>query len=255
MSKKSAYITGASSGIGEAFAFSLADNYNLVLIARNELKLQQIAKELRNKTEVEIILADLSTPEGIGKITSLLESDPELDLFVNNAAYGSMGNFVDREIEEEVDQLQLNVMAVVRLSHAVLKNYHSRKHTGNLINVASMVGFFPTPTSVIYGASKAFVKNFSESLHEENKPFGITVQVLCPGFTRTEFQDRAGFQKENLPDFVWMDSKAVVEESLNSLKKQEAVCIPGVLNRSTATIVDMIPGEILRILSGFVVKK
>jgi uncharacterized protein len=254
MNKKNAYITGSSSGIGKAFAKKLAKSHNLVLIARNETKLQVIAASLSQTTNVEIIVSDLSNSEGIEMVKHKLIEDPNFDLLINNAAYASMGRFGDQEIDKEVNQIQLNVLSVVHLSHAAIKNLTSRNATGGIINVASIVGLIPTPTSSIYGASKAFVKSFSESLYEEYYKDGIIIQALCPGFTRTNFQDNAGFNKEPIPDFVWMESEDVVNESIQSYEKKEAVCIPGVLNRSIATVLDIIPRELIRRITGVVVK-
>ncbi|MCB1178489.1 MAG: SDR family oxidoreductase [Leptospiraceae bacterium] len=253
--KKTAYITGASAGIGETFANRLAGEYNLVIIARNEDKLNEVAKRHQTETVVKVIKADLSKSDDIKKVESEILNDSSLGLVVNNAGFGTVGKFGELDLEKETEEINLNVLALTRLTHAGIKNFVKNKTEGKIINVASMVGFIPTPYSATYGATKAFVKSFSEAIHEEYKKDNITIQVLCPGFTKTEFQDRAGFAKDNVPDFVWMSSEDVVEESLEALKAKSAVCIPGFVNKSTAALIDFTPGDWIRQFSGTFLKK
>ncbi|MCP5502336.1 MAG: SDR family oxidoreductase [Leptospiraceae bacterium] len=255
MSKKVAYITGASGGIGEAFARKLIKDYSLVLIARSSDKLNRIAEELSSIGKAEIIVADLTKQKDVKAIQDRIAQDKELAMLINNAGFGTTGKFSELNLNKELTEIQLNVNTLIRLSHAASNNFLKRNEKGMIINVSSITAFLPIPGSATYAATKAYVKSFGESLHEELKEKGIYVQTLCPGFTRTNFQDTANFDKSLIPDFFWMDASQVVEESLKSAGKKEAVCIPGLLNRSTTTVLDLIPGDILRKLSSFLVDK
>ncbi len=248
--KTKAYITGASSGIGEAFASALADTYHLVIIARNNGKLSEIAKTLSKKTEVEIFQADLSNSVDVDRLASRIVEEPNLGMLVNNAGFGTNGNFASLDISVEVQEIQLNVVALVKLTHAAINRFRQQKSEGVIINVASIAGFLPVPLNATYGATKAFVKSFSEAIHEEVKQENIVVQALCPGLTRTEFQDRASIDATKFPDFLWMTSEEVVKESLDGLKTKTAVCVPGILNKSTSTFLDILPTDLVRSLMG-----
>ncbi|MEM7182404.1 MAG: SDR family oxidoreductase [Spirochaetota bacterium] len=251
--KKNAYITGASTGIGAAFAKKLAEKYNLVIIARSEDKLKELAQSIQGDASegVEVLVADLTKQKDIKLVQDKLTADENLGLLVNNAGFGSSGEFSELSINQELSQIQLNVVTLVRLTHAAIKNFKKRGVSGDIINVASVLAFLPTPQGATYGATKAYVKSFSEAVHEEVKPYNINVQTLCPGLTRTEFQDRAGVDKEKMPEFLWMESEQVVEESIIALQNKHAICIPGLMNRSTAALLDFAPTELTRKLSGF----
>jgi uncharacterized protein len=248
--KKKAYITGASSGIGESFANTLADSYHLVIIARNNSRLSEIAKTLSKKTEVEIFQADLSTSIDVDRLANKIIEEPNLGMLVNNAGFGTNGEFATLDISQEVQEIQLNVIALVKLAHAAINRFKQQKSEGVIINVASIAGFLPVPLNATYAATKAFVKSFSEAIHEEVKHDNILVQALCPGLTRTEFQDRASIDAKKFPDFLWMTSEEVVEESLEGLKTKAAICVPGILNKSTSTFLDIFPTDLVRSLMG-----
>jgi short-subunit dehydrogenase len=235
--RRAALVTGASSGIGAAFAQALArEQYDLVLVARRADRLEELAKSLREArpVEVEVLPADLTDAAGIARVVARIEESPP-DLLVNNAGRGTFGSFADLDRERELDEIELNVSALVRLTHASLSGMLRRGH-GAVINVSSMAGFQPMPFNATYGGTKAFVNSFTEALHEELRESGVRVQVLCPGFTRTEFQDTAGVDESAVPGFAWMEAEEVVEASLRALERGDLVCVPGATNRVLAAL-------------------
>ncbi len=234
--RRRALVTGASAGIGEAFADRLArDQYDLVLVARSADRLEALAKRLegRRGVRIEVLPADLTNEADVARLEAhLAESTP--DLLVNNAGFGTVGPFAELDPATEVRELRLNAEAVLRLTRAALPAMCARGH-GAVINVSSLAGEGPTPWNATYGATKAFVTSLSEALHEELRGTGVVVQALLPGFTRTEFQQRAGVDPSGVPGVAWMSAEAVVDASLSALERGSAVCVPGlgyqVLNR------------------------
>lgn len=255
--KTNAYITGSSTGIGACFAEKLAADYNLIIIARNESKLNELAETIKQQqdTSIEILPCDLTKQKDIKVLNDKIAADGNIGLLVNNAGFGTYGEFSKLSLTKELSEIQLNIITLVRLTHTAIKNYKQRTYHGGIINVASVAAFLPTPSSATYGATKAYVKSFTEAIHEEVKPYGINIQALCPGLTRTEFQDRAGIETEKMPAFLWMESAQVVDESLKAFAKQQAVCIPGLMNQSTAAILDLIPSEFTRKISNFLMEQ
>lgn len=245
MSKATAVITGASVGIGAEFARKLAKEYNLILIARNKGKLEELKSSL--DCESQVIVADLSVADEVAKVEKTLKKDSSISLLVNNAGFGTAGEFHTLDLESELQEINLNVMALVRLSHAVLPNLVAKKE-GAIINVSSVASFLVTPLSTTYSATKAYVRSFSESLAAEVNQYGVTVQALCPGLTRTEFQERAGLNTDVVPDFMWMTSAQVVDESLARIASKQPVVVPGIINDISAKLAKIIPG---RLLAGF----
>jgi uncharacterized protein len=249
--RRQALVTGASNGIGEAFTRRLAaDGYDVFVVARNGAKLTSLAQQLGETTQsnIEIHVGDLTDLGVVEAIEQVLRYD-RFDLLVNNAGFGSAGAFCELDLDNEDAQVRLNVLALMRLTHAVLPGMLQRGQ-GSIINVSSMSAFQPTPFSATYGATKAFVNSFTEGLHEELLGSGVRVQVLCPGFTRTGFQKRAGIDVGDLPDFVWMTPEAVVAASLNGLGRGEVVCVPGLANRAVTALTDATPRGIARRLAG-----
>ncbi|MCB1146930.1 MAG: SDR family oxidoreductase [Leptospiraceae bacterium] len=246
--KKTALITGASTGLGEAFSRQAAISHDTILVARNEKKLKELAVQLKHQFggKHEIIKADLTEKKDLEKVAKVLENEPELELLVNNAGFGTIGEFSNLEVETEISEIDLNISAVVRLSHAALQSMKKR-NDGRIINISSMAGFLSAPYSATYAASKAFVKSFSEALYEENRTYGIYVQALCPGFTRTEFQQRANIDVSKIPDFLWMNADEVAQISLE--EKQKPVLIPGVINQSGILMGSLMPEELRRNLT------
>lgn len=248
---KNAFVTGASQGIGKEFVRALSATHNVFLISRKESDLTAVIKEIgpTSKGILKAIPLDLSKKDNREELYSLLLADQQLDLLVNNAGFGTVGEFCDLPLKAEIDEIHVNVKAVVELSHAALGNF-KKKNSGSLINVASIAGYLPAPGSAVYAATKAFVKSFTESLHEEMKPYGVKVQALCPGLTHSDFHQRAGIRKEKYPNFMWQTSEQVVRESLFSLEKNEAVCITGAVNQSAITLTELLPRGLVRKFSG-----
>jgi len=191
-------ITGASSGIGEAFAKRLAaEKHNLILVARSADKLSDLCGVLAAKHDVSCreIAIDLTSAGAYEKVFEETESDGlEIDWLINNAGFGSAGDFAALDLEKELAIIDLNVSALVGLTHLYLQGMRSRKR-GTIINVSSAAGFQPIPFMATYAASKAFVSSFSEAVAEENRPFGIEVLALCPGSTKTNFFDASGIDR------------------------------------------------------------
>jgi short-subunit dehydrogenase len=248
--RRRAWVTGASSGIGAGFAEALARRqWDLVLVARRRERLAEMAKRLREQREIEVeaLAADLTEPADLARLVEAIEAEVP-DLLVNNAGVGSIGEFAGLDPARELAQIQLNVAAPVRLMRAALPGMIGRGH-GSIINVSSLAGFQPMPFNATYGATKAYVLSFSEALHEELRGTGVRVQVLCPGFTRTEFQERAGVDASSVPGFAWMEVDAVVEASLQGLERGELVCIPGSANRLLAAFQRAAPHALTRRLA------
>jgi hypothetical protein len=251
---RSALVTGASSGIGRAFAQRLArDGWQLTVVARNGSRLRSLARELRAKhrTRVAVAIADLTNEADIKKIERRLARDGRLELLVNNAGVGDFGAFQERDCDRQASEIQLNVLAVMRLTHAALPGLVARGK-GAVINVSSLAAFQPCPFMATYGATKAFLNSFTEALREELRGTGVRMQALCPGGTHTEIFDRAGVDVSALPSFVWMEPEAVVEESLAALERGTSVCVPGIGNRALSSLTGLIPQElVLRVAGAF----
>jgi short-subunit dehydrogenase len=254
--KPVALITGASSGIGAEFARELAARGNdLVVVARDERRLEELAATLEkeHQIDVEVLLADLTDAKGTAVVEARLESvDPPIDLLVNNAGFGTFGRFAELPRDGEGREIALNVVALMRLCHAALPGMVQRRR-GGIINVSSLAGYQPTPLNATYGGTKAFVTSFSHALHEEVRGTGVIVMVLCPGFTRTEFQERAGLDSSAVPGFMWQSAAAVVAAALRAYDNGRAVCIPGPLNQAGAVFSSALPAGITRRLAGAIV--
>jgi len=229
-----ALITGASSGIGAAFARKLAGlGYDLVLVARRGDRLAALAAELEaaHGIRAETLVADLIDEDGVKRVAGCIASIPNLELLINNAGVGTEGRFCEAEIGPQIDMIRLHVLASVRLTRAALPGMVRRRH-GAVINVASLAGFMALPGNVTYCATKGYLITFSKALALELTGAGVRVQALCPGFTHTEFHDDLqDFHKTRMPKILWMPAEAVVDASLRGLARGEVVCIPGLGNR------------------------
>ena len=190
--RRRALVTGASSGLGAAFAVALARRgFDIVVVARRRERLEALAEDLRGRYEVavQVLVADLTSSADLQSIESRVASDAALTILVNNAGFGTTGRFAEMDPDLEEGEIRLNVVALSRLTRAALPGMIARG-TGSIINVSSVSALLPGPYHATYGATKAFVNSFTEALHEELRGTGVRVQALCPGFTRTEFQDR-----------------------------------------------------------------
>jgi short-subunit dehydrogenase len=238
-----AAVTGASSGIGEAFARALArDGFDLLIVARRRQRLARLARELGATygVAVDVASADLTREAPLRAVEARLEREPRLELLVNNAGRGEYGSFWDSEREALDEELRLNALALVRLAHAALRSMVPRGR-GALVNVSSTAAFMPTPHYAVYGASKAFVNSLCVALHEELRGTGVRVQALCPGLTQTEIFETAGVEVSVLPRFLWMTPEEVVAASLAALARDDYVCVPGLGNRTLASLARLIP--------------
>ncbi|HYC54168.1 MAG TPA: SDR family oxidoreductase [Candidatus Binatia bacterium] len=247
-----ALVTGASSGIGKSFATALAaQGCDLILVARNQERLEELAETLRTRhgREVQVLVADLESEPDLARVEELLRTDTRIDLLVNNAGYGVTGSFADLPMDRSKGQIDCNIVALTRLSHAALSHMKPSRQ-GGVINIASGAAFLPTPALAVYSATKAYVVNFSLALAEETRALGVRVLVVCPGFTRTEFQSRAQYDTSALPSFVWQTADDVVLESLAAYRKGQAMLVPGMQNRVTMALTNLIPKTLLVSLAG-----
>jgi short-subunit dehydrogenase len=218
-------ITGASSGIGADMARQLAERgYNLTIVARRRERLEELADELReaHDVHVDVETCDLGSPQQRGRLTKkLLEGEREVVGLCNNAGFGNLGNFLDNDLEAE----------------------------GNVVvlNVAATAAFQPLPGFATYAASKAFVHSFSEAVHSELSGTGVSVTSLCPGFTKTEFEQAAGAEDAaaKLPGFTWMESEDVARQAIEGMLAGKRTVVPGALNKAVSTSGRYIPRTVL----------
>jgi short-subunit dehydrogenase len=246
-----ALVTGASSGIGAEFVRQLArERYDVVLVARRREELDRVAAEAATAHGVttEVLDADLATDEGLSRAEQRIRAS-RIDLLVNNAGFGTNGTFADLPLDREMKEMDVNVRALVRLSHAALGEMYGRR-TGAIINTASTAAFQAVPYMATYAATKAFVLHFSEALHEESKQHGVSVTCLCPGPVKTEFQDVVGFERERLRDIGWVGVESVVECALSAMRARRAITVPGALNVGAAFTAKMAPRFIVRRIAG-----
>lgn len=240
---RTAVVTGASGGIGEAFARRLASQgFDLILIARRRERLERLAQELSrsHNLKADVLVADLADPDDVATVEARLAEVENLELLVNNAGFGLSGTFDENDIDRQARMIQVNVVALERFTHAALSRMIARG-SGSVINVSSLAGFLPSAGRVTYGATKAYINAFTEALHQELMGTGVRVQTLCPGFTRTDFQRVAGIDAAAIPAFMWMTAEEVVEQSLRDLQCGRVVCIPGNLNKLIASMVGLFP--------------
>ncbi len=227
-----ALVTGASSGIGEEYARQLARlGFDLVLVARRRERLEALAGELRqaNGVSVEVLRADLSNLREIGNVEKRIKQGG-ITFLVNNAGFGVPGNFVDLPADTMIDQVRVHIIATVRLTKAALPSMLERG-SGVIVNVSSVASFFALPGDSIYGPTKTFLNQFTESLALSMRPKGIRLQVLSPGFTSTPFHFTEYYEgidtHARIPAFIWLQPDKVVSSSLNSVAAGDIYCIPG----------------------------
>lgn len=225
--RKLAVVTGASAGIGAAFARRLAaQGYDLLLVARNAERLTAESAKLRGPGpwRAEVLSADLSTEDGCAAVERRLR-DESVDILINNAGISLNTAFVESTVQAEERLLRLNVHAVLRLTLAVLPGMVTRSR-GEIINVSSVAGFGAVMPGSTYSASKAWVTNFSESIANSVHQHGVRVMALCPGYTKTEFHDRAGIAMHKTPEWMWLAADDVAREALRDLRRGRIVSVP-----------------------------
>jgi uncharacterized protein len=254
---KLAVITGATSGIGAEFARQLAPAHKVLwLIGRREQKLNQLAEDLHSQFGIEacVMIMDLSDQSVIDQLALQLEQQTQLSTLVNNAGYAKDGEFHKLDWRLHKDIMNVHVEATLKLSHAALK-VMSANSFGTIINVSSVASFLPTPSSPLYGPTKAFIRSFSETLAVKYKECNIKIQALCPGFTVTDFHEKIGLD----PDDFYKDrgfkrswsSEFVVKKSLEDLQKGKIVSVPGWNYKLIVMLLRRLPiSWVLRMVAG-----
>jgi short-subunit dehydrogenase len=241
-----ALVTGATSGIGLSFAHQLAERgHDVVLVARDRARLENVSDELRATYRVgtEILVADLSDRAETGKVAERLADQARpVDLLVNNAGFALKKRFLDNDIAQEEAFFDVLGRAVLVLSHAAGRAMRERGH-GAIVNVSSVAGHI---TSGTYSAVKSFVTVFTEGLAAELAGTGVTATALLPGFTRTEFHERAKLDMSRLPDFMWLDADRLVSDCLDDVARGRVVSVPGAQYKAAVAALKLLPRSLVR---------
>lgn len=251
---KTALITGATSGLGYEFVKLFAkDGYNLVIIARNKQKMEQIKQSFQS-IHVTVIAKDLSIPNAVKEVIEEVEKQGiTIDVLVNNAGFGLLGNFDELDIQKQVNMIQLNVTALTELTFYVLQKM-KQKNEGKILNIASTAAFQPGPLMAVYYATKAYVLSFSEALVEELSGSRVTVTTLCPGATKTNFGSVANVEGTKMFSRA-MDSEFVAKQGYNALMNRKRVVITGGLNNMGALAAKFLPRSIAAKTAKYVARK
>jgi short-subunit dehydrogenase len=250
MDRRLALVTGASAGIGAAFARIFASHgYDVALTARRAERLQALGEEIRLRFGVETLAipADLADPEGPGQILDALTAHGlTVDALVNNAGYGLPGSYGETAWADQQAFLQVMLTGPCELAHRVLPGMLARRF-GRIVNVASLAGLIPGSAGhTLYGPTKSFMVKFSQGLHLEGQPHGVHVTALCPGFTYSEFHDVNGTRGQvsaATPPWLWLGSDEVAAAGYEAVEANRAVCVPGAPNKAIAAISKLIPDE------------
>ncbi|CAN7598872.1 SDR family oxidoreductase [Ensifer sp. ENS07] len=227
-SKGTALITGASSGIGAIYADRLAHRgYDLILVARNRVRLDDLARRLADETgrAIEVVAADLGNRDDVRRVEKILESDASITMLVNNAGVGATAPLLASDVDKMDEMITLNVSALTRLTYAVAPGFAARS-TGTIINIASIVGVAPEVLNGVYGGTKAFVLAFTLSLQKELAEKNIRIQAVLPGATATDFWGIAGTPIEHVPSEIVMRAEDMVDAALAGLDQGEVITIP-----------------------------
>lgn len=252
-----ALVTGATSGIGRVLAGLLAaGGHDLVVVARDGGALGELAVELdkQHGATSEVVMADLASRDGIRRVARRIEAGGEVEVLVNCAGAGWYGRFADQDPARVAELVDLDVLAVTSLCKAAVGPMRARG-AGKILNVSSTASFAPGPNGAVYHAAKAYVTSFTEALHEELRPHGVHVTALCPGLTPTNFQARAGARREGLPAWLWTDASGVAAAGLAALWANDALCVPGALNRALLGGTRLTPRSVIRRASGMVLER
>ncbi len=245
-----ALVTGASSGIGAAFAGALAQRkYDLIVVARRQDRLDELARSIERShgVKVESMAADLTRDQDLARVEQRIASASNLELLVNNAGFGSRGKFFETDLAHQDQMHRLHVLATMRLTHAALAGMVARAK-GGIINVSSVAGFWQAPGNVSYCATKCWMNSFTEGLALElsGARSPVKVQALCPGYTRSEFHDAAGLNRNHIGAGMWMSAEEVVAESLRGLEQGKTFVIPGWRYKAATFLLKHMPRAILR---------
>jgi short-subunit dehydrogenase len=245
-----ALVTGASSGIGEVMAGMLAGaGVDTVVVARRAERLAALHDRHAN---IEVCVADLTTPDGQALVADRIGRG-DIDLVVNNAGFGTNGAFHELDADRLAQEIELNVAALTRLSHAALSVMIPRRR-GWLLNVSSVASFQPAPRLAVYAATKAYVTSLTESLHEEASSHGVHVSALCPGLTRTEFQRVSNSQRyaDQFPSIAWTSPERVARSGLDAVVANRAVAVPGLQYQAMSAVSNSMPRWLRRRASSVV---
>ena len=245
-----ALITGASAGIGKAFAEVFAKNgFDLILTARREERLKALAADLQDKyqTKTTVITKDLADPTGAERLVAEIKtSGLKVDALVNNAGYGVPARYDSTTWSTQRDFIQVLVTAPCELAHRLLPDMVARKK-GYIINIASVAGMIPGAAgATLYGASKSFIVQFSRSLHLEQEANGVHVTALCPGFTYSEFHDVTGSREQvsKIPSYMWMNADVVAQEGYDAVMRNKAVHVNGPVNKGIVLLAKYLPDQV-----------
>ncbi len=245
MKSKTAVITGATSGIGVAFATRLAEEgRNLIITGRRKEKIEAFAEKLRNeyKIDVEVIIAELSENEDVQRLIEILKCR-KVDVLINNAGFGVSSPFQNCDLEVMEQMVKLNVLTPTKLIHAVLPSMIEHS-SGTIINVSSESAFLSIPQNSVYSGCKSFLKSFTECLYLDLMNTGVSVQVLCPSFTKTDFHEKMGMDKsrqKNKGLIRWLLPDDVVDISFKALQKNNVVCKTGIYSKLIIWIMGLLP--------------
>lgn len=244
-----ALITGATAGLGRGFAAALAaKGHDLVLVARTQESLAEVAKELQAEYGVaaEVLVADLSVRADVDRVADrLADADRPVDVLVNNAGFGIREPFIKSTVEDEQQLLDVLVVAVMRLTHAALPGM-IRRGRGKVINISSVAGWI---TGSTYSAAKSWVTVFTEGLAGELAGTGVTATAVCPGFTRTEFHQRADMDMQGVPEFMWLTTDQVVSQALKDAAKGRAISVAGRQYEALSLAAQYLPRPLVRRIS------
>lgn len=245
-----ALVTGASAGIGERFAHILGQaGVACVVVARRGDRLRELADLYSG---FEVLEADLQADAGVGLVAERIASATNpVDLLVNNAGFGTSGPLHETDVDRATGQVDLNVRALVALTHGAVNSFRSRGG-GHILNVSSVASFLASPNMAVYAATKSFVTSFTEAVHEENRSHGVKVSALCPGFVATEFQAVSGGadRVSRTPRVLWLNADTVARAGLDGVAKNRAIVVPGWQYATMPLMSKLTPRLVLRRIAG-----